>query len=276
MKHFCLSALGCCLLFVAGTARAQSFTGYNAATYAGVYGAFINPANILNHRVKADINLAGFAFSEANNIVKLRLKAGDNAPTIAAPTGKTGSMQLQGDVLGPSFLVRLSDKHALAVATRARMQFNADKLSAPLLNLGLLKDVSSLNKTRITAPGGALHAHAWTELAFTYSRQVAISSAGVWKAAASIKLMSGQGAAFFKANESRLFIMILCVAILHCRNRTAALPMLPAVSTWRMPVLWTGGAMITHSGFFAGPTLAADLGISYEYRDEMQVYGTSL
>ena len=109
--------------------------------------------NILDHRVRADINLAGVSFAEENNVVKLKFKNPDDAASIIDPTRKTGRGSFQTDALGPSFMIRLSDKHAFAVSTRFRTQSNVDDLDPSLVNLSLLKDVSSLNKLPITVPG---------------------------------------------------------------------------------------------------------------------------
>ena len=277
----CLPLFICLLLYFSSftitTTKAQSFTGYDVTSYAGVYGTLYNPANILDHRVRADVNLAGFSFSEANNIVKLKLKLKntDDGAAIDMPTNRTGRMGFQTDVLGPSFMIRLSDKHAFAVTTRFRTQVNADKLSAPLINLSLLKDVSSLNHLPITAPGGAVQAQAWNELAFTYSRQVAISNFGVWKAAVSLKLTGGQGAAYFKADKVRFIYndslrtnQALQEAYGGATNATGTVNLAYAdfMDDW--------GDQYNYR-FFRQPGIAADIGVTYEYRDAMQVYETA-
>lgn len=56
MKCFHVIFFSWLFSFVILIAKAQSFTGYDVATYAGVYNTLFNPANILNHRVKADVN----------------------------------------------------------------------------------------------------------------------------------------------------------------------------------------------------------------------------
>src|SRR4051812_26303519 len=156
--HQILYLLLSCCLFTIYTAKAQSFTGYDVASYSGVYGTLYNPANILDNRVKADINLVGLSSAEENNVVKIKFKYTENAVSIISPTRKTGMGSFQTDVLGPSFMIRLSDKHAFAVSTRFRTQSNVDKLDASAVNLSLLKDVSSLNKSPILAPGSTIQA----------------------------------------------------------------------------------------------------------------------
>ncbi|TKK70171.1 hypothetical protein FC093_05325 [Ilyomonas limi] len=275
MKCFRLAIFLYCSSFTLAIAKAQSFTGYDVASYSGVYGTLYNPANILDHRVRADVNLAGFSFSEANNIVKLQFRNTDNGATLNFPTHKTGRAGFQTDILGPSFMVRLSDKHAFAISTRFRAQANVDKLSAPVLNLSLLKDVKSLNHLPITAPGGTIQAHAWNELAFTYSRQVAISDLGVWKAAISLKFTGGQGAAYFKANNLRFIYndslrtnQALREAYGGAANTSGNINLAYAnfMDDW-------GDTHNYH--FFRQPGIAADIGVTYEYRDVMQVYETA-
>jgi len=264
-----------CYLFTVPAAKAQSFIGYDVTSYAGVYGTLYNPANILDHRVRADINLAGVSSAEENNVVKLHFRNLDNIASIISPTHKTGRASFQTDALGPSFMIRLSDKHAFAISTRFRTQANADNLDPSLVNLSLLKDVSSLNKKPITVPGGAIQAQAWNELAFTYSRQVAVSDFGIWKAAVSLKLVGGQGAAYFKANQLQ-FVYNDSIrtdqALLEKyggatkMSGTANLAYANFMDDWETQYQYN---------FFRQPSFAADIGVTYEYRDEMQVYGTT-
>ncbi len=277
----CICSVACLFLhlflFNPITAKAQSFTGYDAASYTGVYGTLYNPANILDHRVRADINLIGFSLGAANNIISLERGNKDNPAQFPFPINKIGRAAFQSDILGPSFMLRLSDKHALAITTRFRVQANADKLSAPALNLSLqdADKLSSLNNLPIVIKGGSIQAHAWNELAFTYSRQVAISDFGVWKAAVSLKLTGGQGAVYFNAGNLQFQYNDSLAADQNLRVKYGG-----AVNT-------TGNVNLAYAGFmddwadkyqyrfFRQPGVAADIGITYEYRDAMQVYGTA-
>ncbi len=265
------------LFFIAciACARAQSYTGYDVASYTGVYGTLFNPANILDHRFRADVNLLGFGFGFQNNVLSLDLGDKTNYTRVPLPITKTGRGAAFSDILGPGFMLRLNDKNAIAVTSRFRFQGNADRLDPNLLNIALQDDPTQFNQSSINIKGGSLQAHAWNELAFTYSRQIGITDYGVWKAAVSLKLLGGQGGAYLTANH---------LSFTYNDSVTADVSQL---LKYGGAVNSTGNININYSDFmddwdnqyqykfFRQPGVGADIGVTYEYRDVMQVYETA-
>lgn len=257
-------------LFYPLALQAQTFMGYHATSYAGVYGTLYNPANILDHRVSSDINLVGFSFEGQNNIALFALNA-SKVIQVPNPITKSGISNFQTDVLGPSFMKRLSDKHAFAITTRARVQTNMDNLSPDLLNLSLQDKENIPHVESISIPKAVIKTHAWNELAFTYSRQIANSDFGVWKAAISLKVLGGQGAVTLKT-DNLSFIYHDSVSYNSNTNYINS-----GATETQGNLNWKYANFLDNYGnytFFRQPGFAVDAGFTYEYRDELQVYDT--
>ncbi len=264
------------LLLITGivNACAQSYTGYDVSSYTGVYGTLFNPANLLDHRVKADINLFGFSTGVQNDVLLIDANDKENGVKVPSPIKRIGRGNATFDFMGPGFMVRLNDKNAFSVTTRFRAQGNADRVDNNLLNILLQDDPTVFNKTRIKLKSGAVQGNAWNELAFTYATQIGITDFGVWKAAISIKALGGQGGAYLTTNNlSFTYDDSLQVDVQQQLKYGGA-------------VNSTGNINVNYSDFiddfednyqykfFRQPGIGADIGVTYEYRDVMQVYGT--
>lgn len=254
--------------------KAQSFTGYDVSSYTGVYGTLFNPANILDHRVKADINLFGFSAGAQNNVLLIDVNDKENGIKVPNPIMRTGRGAVSYDMLGPGFALRLNDKNAIAITTRVRAQGNADRIDNNLLNILLQDDPTVFTQTKIKLKSGAIQGHAWNELAFTYATQIGITDFGVWKAAVSLKALGGQGAAYLTTHDLSFTYNDSLKADVAQQLKYGG-----AVNS-------TGNINVNYSDFIDGfedkykyqffrqPGFGADIGITYEYRDVMQVYGT--
>jgi hypothetical protein len=255
----------------------ESYTGYHSATYNGVYAILNSPADILNHRFRADINLAGISTGISNNTLKFTYKnrkddyGGMSWPN---PITKSGKAYFNTDIFGPSFLIRLSDKNAFAVTTRARVVTNIHGVSKYILN-SVLQDTidNSLIGTKLSISDLAVNAHAWQEIAFTYSRQVALDDYGVWKAGVSLKYLGGLAAVNFNTNNLS-FVHDSVIDATTGRNKDALYNMNGSVAIRYSSNL---DSIVSNAAYlsFKNPGVGIDIGVSYEHRDEMQVYETS-
>lgn len=262
-------------LYAGDIATAQSYTGYHSSAYAGVYSIITNPADILNHRVRGDLNLAGFSVAAGNNIVRFKFSQRNNDDggiSFKDPITRKGKLFFNTDVFGPGLLVRLSDKHAFAITTRVRTMVNVHGVSPVVLNTSLPDTIDaayinhSLSLSDIT-----LAAHAWKEVALTYSREIAHNDYGVWKLGLGVKYMGG-----------------ISAALLHTRNLSYQLDTFFNPGAGRRQGIvsdLTGSVALGYTKnidsltqkdltSFSNRSLGLDVGVSYEYRDEMQVYET--
>ena len=266
-----------CFLFLIGLcvgtrATSQSYTGYDVSSYTGVYGTLFNPANILDHRFKADINLLGASEFVQNNLAKFNFGSKTNPANVPLVITRNGRGETLTDVMGPGFMVRLNDKNAIAVTSRFRFQANADKLDPALMNIALHEDPTPFSGSTVHLNGGSFQAHAWNELALTYSRQIGVSDYGVWKGAISLKLIGGQGGAYLTANHLS-FIYNDSVKV-DLAEQVKYGGIVNANGNLNLNYSdfiddWTNGYRYQ---FFKQPGLGADVGVTYEYRDVLQVY----
>jgi hypothetical protein len=259
------------LFFNSRSSKAQSFAGYSSSPYAGVFAIVNNPADILNHRVRGDFNIIGINAGIGNNVIKFKYKVPDDQNNIllAKQVKKNGHLFFNTDVFGPSFLVRLNDRNALALTTRVRAMGNIWNVNKEILT-ALSSDTiyaSALGNT-------TLNLNAWKEVALTYSRDIAPDGKGVWKVGASLKYIGGLAATslaisslsfdydsiFDAATLSRKAIYLNMqgtVALTHTNNLDS---LDDDADTY---------FKFTHKGF------GVDIGVSYEKRDDLQVYETS-
>lgn len=262
------------LLNVSLCTIAQSYTGYNSSAYNGVYAVVNSPADILNHRIKGDLNLAGVSAGINNNIIKFKYKnrKDDHGGTSwDNPITRNGKGYFNADVFGPSFLVRLSDKNAFAITTRGRVMTNIHGVSKYILNSALQDTIdASLINNNLPISNITVNSHAWAEMAFTFSRQVAVSDYGVWKAGVSLKYLSGVAAELFSTDQLS-FIHDSVFDAATRRNKDAVLNTQGAIS-----LQYTKNLDTLQNNFFSfkNPGVGIDVGVSYEFRDEMQVYET--
>lgn len=264
------------LIYFSFFCSAQSYPGYQSSSYTGVYGILTNPADILNHRFRADINLAGIFTQLDNNIISFKYNAGDGDNLLRPnPVRKTGKARFNTDVLGPSLMLRLSDKNALAITTRARAMGNVNGVGVSLMNLTIQDSLNpALVKADLSVSNISARIHGWTELAFTYSRQIGITDYGVWKAGVSLKYLSGVSALTFNTNNLSFVYDDSLIHIINNTPKQAITNMRGSMAVGYTKNVDSLGGNIGDYVSFKNPGVGIDIGINYEYRDEMQVYET--
>jgi hypothetical protein len=265
------------ILFNCFFLQAQSYTGYHSSAYAGVYTILNNPADILNHRTRADINLVGFSTALSNNVFAFKYKnRNDDAAGLSypKPVKKDGKLNFNTDVFGPSVMIKLSDKNAFAVTTRVRAFTNVHGISNAILN-SLLPDVSSESYVgkRLAISNASVNMHTWKEVALTYSRQIAHTDFGVWKAGISLKYLGGV-AAFSLSSNNLSYIHDSIIDPRDGKTKDALINAAGNINISYTKSLDSLSDNINDYLSFKNPGAGLDIGISYEYRDEMQVYET--
>jgi len=264
------------LLLLSFFCSGQSYPGYHSSSYSGVYGVLTNPADILNHRFRGDVNLFGFFTQLNNNIVSFKYKEteGDNFQR-PDPVKKNGRLHFNTDIFGPSLMFRLSDKNALALTTRARLMSNFNGLGPNLLNLTIQDTLNStLIGAEISVSNISVKVHGWTELGLTYSRQVGITDYGVWKAGVSLKYLSGVGAFSFNTNGLALTYRDSLFDPQSNSYRPAVTNLKGNFSLGYTKNIDSLGSSLKDYISAKNPGIGIDIGVNYEYRDEMQVYET--
>ena len=143
------------------TSWSQDYLGYSSSNYNGITGVQINPANVVESRMKFDLNLVGINFAAGNNYLGVKrtafnhsgkmTKMGKDPNSVYFPAfndpqfngtyltevtnGKEKSVFLNLRVDGPSFLINLDRKNAIGFTTSSRTFINIDGVSEDLARL---------------------------------------------------------------------------------------------------------------------------------------------
>ncbi|MGJ8684312.1 MAG: DUF5723 family protein [Nonlabens sp.] len=192
---------------ISSIAVAQSYSGKETDNYAGITSLASNPANLADSRFKTDINLLqvssttsndyyGFNFSELFEDIG-NISFNDSGTRFPS---QSNNVYQNVDVLLPSFMFNLSDKHSLAITTRARGYMNLREVngnlfetfqSGDVLNKDFNIDMENLNTT----------AHGWGELGLTYGFVIANGERHFIKGGITGKYLIGAGGFFMNSNS---------------------------------------------------------------------------
>lgn len=153
---------------------AQSYIGYDTDNFNGIHGVTINPANIADSRVRFDLNLFSFSALVANDYVGLSL---DNATQLSDGfdfTNLTTTASSQNrvlanvEVLGPSFMFNLSEKHSIGLISKVRWVNNYNNINGEFLESivdGFPTEDFSFDQNNLDAT-----THIWGEVGLSYGR----------------------------------------------------------------------------------------------------------
>ena len=139
------------------TSYAQDFLGFSNSNYSGLAGTDLQPASVVDSRLKTDFNLFGTSINFNNNYVALKHQALDynnkmfdfsttnyynlsqtpfqNNLYINGSNSKSKSLYLANNIYLPSLMVNIDDKDAIALKFKVRTILNVDGIDAELADL---------------------------------------------------------------------------------------------------------------------------------------------
>ena len=244
------------------TAKAQSYLGYYHDNYAGVQGVLFNPASIVDSRFKVDINLMSFSSSISNDMYGVNFfdvfKDGYDFDTQAKKSfTNANKINLNTDVMGPSFMFNIAPKHSLAIFTRARGIANAIDVNGNVIN-----ELSKDNQTNFNYNVGSPNAvgNSWGEIGISYAAVLFQSGQHFLKGGVTAKYLQGIANYHFQGTN---------VTLKYTEN-----VLLPQNSTYTS----TGTAVYGSSQDFSNNSnidvdsksngFGVDLGLVYEWRPD--------
>ncbi|MCC7501009.1 MAG: OmpA family protein [Flavobacteriales bacterium] len=212
------------LLFTGTALKAQQNIGLASGNYAGISGAWLNPASIVDSRYKFDMTLFGYESYFANNALlmsnkvlrdRLFSKAPYNAsheqavndqltPLDNLPEKVEGS--IVSEIQAPfSFMARTGDGSSIGLNIRNRTGFTVgglDRSTAEMLyynlespNLyGVVQDNSGFNFSFMN----------WMEMGFTYGRVLVRSDHHFLKAAVTLKALAGSASLYLASDDLKI------------------------------------------------------------------------
>jgi len=179
--------------------NAQSYIGFLTDNYSGVNNVISNPANIVDSRLKVDVNLAGASVLLGNDYlgVKLTDVFDDEYDLDDALRSPEDENTLFGniDILGPSFSISLNEKNAIAIFTRARAFVNINNISGD--NISTLEDgFDDSQDFLVNEDAVYASANIWSEIGLSYARVLLDKEVHFLKGGISLKYIAGLGNAY--------------------------------------------------------------------------------
>ncbi|MBF4985381.1 hypothetical protein FNJ87_13935 [Nonlabens mediterrranea] len=193
--------------FISFLSLAQSYSGKETDNYSGITSLAINPANLADSRFKTDINLFQVSSTTSNDYYAFNFSElfSDASGISFEESGmrfpsQNNNVYQNLDLLGPSFLFNLSDKHSLAISTRVRGFLNLREVNGNLFET--LQDGDILNKDfNIDMENLNGTAHAWAEAGLTYGFVITNKNHHFLKAGITAKYLLGAGGFFMNSNS---------------------------------------------------------------------------
>lgn len=251
-------------LFSFSYTNAQSYFGYLNDNYAGVHSVLNNPANIVDSRYRADINLFSFSALATNDFYGVKffdlLKSDYNFERDAKqyPTNSNNFL-LNQDVFGPSFMFNLNKKSAIALFTRVRGISHLSNINGNTLN-----DAQDGNNVsyQISNQNFSIAANYWGEFGVSYARILMDKGQHFLKGGFSAKYLVGIYSGYAKANNINI-----------AYNYTGD----PNTSIYSSSGNLEAGNLSSLDNFDdptnnVGTGFGADLGFTYEYRPVHEKY----
>jgi outer membrane protein OmpA-like peptidoglycan-associated protein len=213
MKKILLFALLTLSYFV----QSQDFTGFNQSNYAGVTGVFAQPASIVDSRMKFDMNLIGLNLGVYNNYIgvdRAAFKRGKNADgktsfpafddTLFADhylsekvKNKDKSIYVTNRIMGPSFMVAINHKNAIAFTSSVRNYVNIDGVSPNLAKLAYEEfKYPSLWIQPLNNKNLSIQEMTWAEYGLTYAHVFKDDNEHYFKGGVTVKLLQGIQSAY--------------------------------------------------------------------------------
>ena len=199
-------------LLISNLIKAQDFIGFNQSNYAGVTGIYQQPASIVDSRMKFDMTLVGLSLGVYNNYVGLKSSAlkktngkyeAFNDPNFIAnyttekENSKSKSLYFNNRINGPSFMVNLNKKNAIAITTGARNYVNIDGVSPELAKLAYNQfKYPSLWVQNLQNKNLSIQEMTWAEYGLTFAHVFKDDNQHFFKAGATVKLLQGIQSAY--------------------------------------------------------------------------------
>jgi len=194
------SILAAFIILIAATVQGQSYIGLGTDNYNGVHGVISNPANIVDSRLKTDINLIGVSgligndYYSANFSDVFKDSFDFDEDGIKSPKNANNAYG-NVDILGPSFMFNINSKNSLAVFTRGRVFFNINDINGDTYD-NISNEFDENEDFNVNEGDYQMSANAWAETGITYARVLMNQEQHFLKGGISLKYLMGFGNAY--------------------------------------------------------------------------------
>ncbi|MEM7368206.1 MAG: DUF5723 family protein [Bacteroidota bacterium] len=262
----------------------QHFLGFQNSNYAGIYGVDLQPASIVDSRIRYDANLFGYGLNLQNNYVGF-LSSGirdgsigninDSTQAWLIPEHRTGrdkALVLNQDIHLPSFMLALSPKHSIAVTTRFRSFLNLDQVGEPAAIFAYNdRDVPTQFDSLYNNDRLSLDVMSYGEIGLAYAGELYNDGANYLKAGIRLKYLAGVTAGYLYADRLEYSLSSRDTLNIHRADvEYAHSQLLPSIDPTD-----PGAIFDQLSNFGFGNTgIGADIGFVYEFRPDHEMYSS--
>lgn len=271
--------------------QSQDFTGFNQSNYAGVTGVYLQPASIVDSRMKFDMNLIGLNIGAYNNYIGVkrdafkREKDANGKTTFPAfddtlfadkylvekASSRNKSIYFSNRIAGPSFMVSINHKNAFAITSNIRTYVNIDGISPDLAKLAFEEfKYPSLWVTNLKNKNLSIQEMTWAEYGLTYAHVFKEDNEHYFKGGATVKLLQGiQSAYMFVKDLEYNFQTDTTLSIFQSEVNYGHSDNL-AFSDLKVGESNTGTKVFDYSQSYPG--VGFDFGVVYEWRPSYLKY----
>ena len=184
--------------------KAQSFIGFLTENYAGVNSVIVNPANIVDSRFRADINLFGISAFGVNDYYNLNIRRAINDASYDTDADSRYTPKLNNngegnvDFMGPSFMFNLNSNNSMAVFTRARSFVRINGVNGIDIYNSSLEETTDYT---IVEDDLNVFGQAWAEIGLSFARVLTNNRENFLKGGISIKYLRGLGSTYLAGNN---------------------------------------------------------------------------
>ncbi len=185
--------------FCQSQAYSQTLVGAQLDNRAGIRGLTLNPANVVNPRLKSEINVFTFSGYFGNDYIGVNIsdiseiRSLDDLPSSSEINAKPDNNFVGNlDILGPSFQLNLSPKHSIAVSSRIRTFFNLNNIGGEFLQ-AIVDEENGASRFELLMEDINGITHLWGEIGGTYGRVLINNESLQLKGAATVKYLFGAG-----------------------------------------------------------------------------------
>jgi hypothetical protein len=203
MKTNCFKFIALTLILFLGRfleIGAQTFVGAQIDNRAGIRGLTLNPANVVNPRLKSELNLFSSSAFFGNDYIGVGLSdlSGftdefDFDETFDVNAKPDNNFVGNLDILGPSFQINLSEKHSVALSTRVRGFFNLNNIGGEFFETVITGESGDETGYVVEMENLSGITNVWAEIGATYGRQFISNDKINLKGAATLKYLGGAG-----------------------------------------------------------------------------------
>ena len=279
------------------SSKSQDFLGLQSSNYAGIVGAYTNPANIADNRLKFELVLAGVNFNFDNNYVGIKREYLKGNPTkwfqgntwdstrkssnyywknnfTLTENNNDKSICLSNRFVLPSFMFQINKKNAIAFNWSVRNYINIDGISPDLAKLAFEEFIyPKLWVTNLNNSNFSVQQMSWAEYGLTYARVLKDDGAHFFKIGATGKLLQGLEAVYLNienlgynfTTSDTLSLFKSDVSYGHSAN----LDPLTKILSENNPTFDKIKSSYKYESY---PGFGFDLGFVYEYRPEFEKF----